>query len=281
MSCELSRDAANLLAYSNLMTHTARDYLREVQYRKPDRLNARALLHTRYGRGDWFEWLAHAIPFSGGGDVADVGCGAGAFWVNAPASIPNELRLHLFDLSPGMVETAKSAATKQGRWHVVQAEEADAGSLPLGDACIDTLLAIHMLYHLDDPLSGAKEFARVLRRNGTAAIVLNPAGTMAELSSLIDAALNRAPQNRAGPLSSDDAIPILRTTFDTVERVRFDDQLVVTDPVDLLSYLVSLPVAETDEAKCALASAVASEFRNSGNVFNITKAADLLLCRNN
>lgn len=84
-------------------------YLRDVQYRHPDRLAARSLLHTRYGRGDWFEWLAENIPLPQGGVVADVGCGAGAFWTNAPGLVPDDLRLHLFDISEGMVQAAGRA----------------------------------------------------------------------------------------------------------------------------------------------------------------------------
>ncbi len=40
------------------MSDSEQSYLRDVQYRFPDRLKARSILHTRYGRGDWFEWLA-------------------------------------------------------------------------------------------------------------------------------------------------------------------------------------------------------------------------------
>ena len=68
-----------------------------------------------------------------------------------------------------------------------------AGVDLLADASVDTTIAIHMLYHLADPTAGLKEMARVTREGGAVAVVLNPAGTMAELS-----ALARAPQ-RYGP----------------------------------------------------------------------------------
>ena len=171
-------------------------YLCEVQYRHPDWLAARALLHTRYGRGDWFEWLAANIPFPAGGVVADVGCGAGAFWADAPPRVPDDLRLRLFDLS-----------------------------------------------------------------------------------ALVDRALARAPGRRVAPLTSEAATPLLQAAFGSVERVRFEDTLVVTDPLDVLAYLLSLPVGDDDAARDALAAAVADAFAGSGAAFRITKAADLLLCR--
>ncbi len=257
----------------------SRHYLREVQYRHPDRLRARSLLHTRYGRGDWFEWLAGHIPLPAGGVVADVGCGAGAFWTHAPWSVPDNLGLRLFDLSPGMVDAATTAVRATARWSDVEASVADAAALPLEDGGADTVLAIHMLYHLPDPAAGVREMARVVRRSGAVAVALNPAGTMAELSSLVREALGVAGGSRPEPLTSDRAIPLLRESFAAVERVRFEDELRVTDPVDLLAYLLSLPVADAPGASEALASAVADAFARSSDGVRIVKAADLLVCR--
>lgn len=264
--------------YFEWMTSDEQRYLRDVQYRHPDRLAARSLLHTRYGRGDWFNWLASNISLPSGAIIADTGCGAGAFWANAPGSVPDDLKLRLFDLSTGMVEAAGRAMAGLNRWTDVRIEVADAAALPIERASADTVLAIHMLYHLPDPAEGVREFVRVLKSGGTAAVVLNPAGTMAELSALIDAALGRKPAERREPLTSDAALPILEGSFRSVQRVRFDDQLAVTDPVDLLAYLLSLPVAETQGAPEALTKAVARAFPHPGAVFRISKSADLLLC---
>ena len=211
--------------------------------------------------------------------IADVGCGAGAFWTNAPRIVPDNLKLRLFDLSPGMVKAAARAVADLHRWSDVRAEVADAAALPLGAGDADTVLAIHMLYHLSDPLAGVREFARVLRPGGVVAVVLNPPGTMAELSSLVDKALGRVAADRREPLTSDQAVPLLNSAFGSVEPIRFDDRLTVTDPVDLLAYLLSLPVAESEQARDALTSAVSSLFSRPGMAFQITKAADLLICR--
>ncbi len=261
------------------MAGDEQSYLRDVQYRFPDRLAARALLHTRYGRGDWFAWLESKLPLPPDSVVADVGCGAASFWSNASPRVSNRLSLRLFDLSPGMIEAATRAMVELDRWADVRAEVADAADLPLQAGSIDTVLAIHMLYHLPDPEAGVREFARVLKPGGAVAVVLNPGGTMAELSALIDSALGRTPTERREPLTSDQALPMLQTCFGSVERFRFDDRLAVTDPVDLLAYLLSLPVAGEDQARERLAAAVAAAFPRSDVIFPISKAADLLVCR--
>lgn len=261
------------------MTNDEQSYLRDVQYRFPDRLKARSVLHTRYGRGDWFDWLSANVPLPSGATVADLGCGAGAFWTNAPESVASDLKLRLFDISEGMVDAARTSIGALERWTDVKADVADAEALPLADASIDTAMAIHMLYHLAEPEKGVAEMARITRRGGTAVVVLNPSDTMSELSTLVRQALETAYDARPLPLSSEQGIEIMRRHFDRVDVVRYDDQLNVTDPVDLLAYLVSLPHAEKGGAMEKLATAVSDAFRRSNGAFAISKASDLILGR--
>lgn len=254
-------------------------YLRDVQYRYPDRLKARALLHTRYGRGDWFDWLSASIPLPPGSTVADLGCGAGAFWTNAPSSIPSDLKLRLFDISRGMVEAARTSIGALKRWTDVQIDVADAEALPLADASIDTTIAVHMLYHLTRPEKGVEEMARITRRGGTVAVVLNPSSTSSELTALVRNTLGSRFEARAQPLSSEQGLDIVRGQFAQVDVVRYDDELRVTDPIDLLAYLGSLPFAEADGSMEKLAAAVDDAFCHSDGVFLISKASDLLVGR--
>lgn len=155
----------------------------------------------------------------------------------------------------------------------------DAVALPLADGSVDTALAIHMLYHLADPAEGVRELARIVGSLGTVAVVLNPSGSMAELTTIIDLALDRSREKRSEPLTSEQALPLLRESFASVERVRFDDELVVTDPTDLLAYLLSLPIAEPEGAAERIAVRVSQAFERDDACFRITKAAELLICR--
>jgi SAM-dependent methyltransferase len=261
------------------MTERDYAYLRDVQYRFPDRLNARAILHTRYGRGDWFEWLAANISLRSRETVVDVGCGAGSFWTNAPDAVTSDLRLRLFDISPGMVDAARTSIDRMQRWKDVEVSVADAVALPLGDARANVTIAIHMLYHLADPAAGLKEMARVTSTGGVVAIVLNPAGTMADLSALVRDTLGGGRDPRPEPLSSEQGLALMRRMFGDVDVIRYDDTLRVTDPVDLLGYLASLPIADTSGAMQAMTAAVERLFRRNDGVFTITRASDLLLAR--
>ncbi|MEE8611188.1 MAG: class I SAM-dependent methyltransferase [Sphingomonas aquatilis] len=261
------------------MASSEQSYLRDVQYRFPDRLKARSILHTRYGRGDWFEWLSANIPLPAGGVIADVGCGAGSFWTNAPQAVPSDLKLRLSDISQGMVDAARAAIAAVQRWHDVEVSVADAVALPLADAGVDTTIAIHMLYHLADPTAGLKEMARVTREGGTVAVVLNPAGTMAELSALARAPFGGQADPRPEPLSSEQGLALMHDAFASVDVIRYDDELRVTDPVDLLGYLTSLPIADKPGIMEQLAAAVQDAFERENGVFTITKASELLIGR--
>jgi ubiquinone/menaquinone biosynthesis C-methylase UbiE len=261
------------------MADSEQRYLRDVQYRFPDRLKARSVLHTRYGRGDWFEWLSANIPLPAGGVIADVGCGTGSFWTNAPQWVPSDLKLRLSDISEGMVDATRAAIAAMRRWHDVEVSVADAVALPLVDASVDTTITIHMLYHLADPASGLEEMARVTREGGAVAVVLNSAGTMTELSALARAPFGGEADPRPEPLSSEQGLALMERAFGRVDVVRYDDELRVTDPVDLWGYLGSLPIADTSGAMEKLAIAVEDAFRRTDGVFTITKASELLIGR--
>ena len=261
------------------MADSEQSYLRDVQYRFPDRLKARSILHTRYGRGDWFKWLFANIPLPTSGVVADVGCGAGSFWINAPQNVSYDLKLRLFDISQGMVDVARASITAMQRWQDVEASVADAVALPLANANADTTIAVHMLYHLADPAAGLKEMARVTREGGTVAVVLNPAGTMGELSALARASFGAEPDPPPEPLSSEQGFALMQNEFASVDVVRYDDELRVTDPVDLLGYLSSLPIADKPGVVERLAVVVEDAFGHAGGVFKVTKASELLIGR--
>jgi SAM-dependent methyltransferase len=136
-----------------------------------DRLAARIAVHS-YSTNP-FElgsWLAERLPLSG--DVLEVGAGTGKLWRGID-HVARGVRLVLTDFSPTMCELLRAVPEA-----VVQ--ECDAGDLPFEDARFDLVLAIHMLYHVDDPDAVLREFARVLRPGGSVAITVHGAGHLAE-----------------------------------------------------------------------------------------------------
>ena len=159
-------------------------YLRNVQYVDSQRLSARANIHAKYGRGDWFSWLAAQADWRSDGDVLEVGCGAGWFWAEAAPYLSRCLRIQLTDISPGMVKEAVIRAREHGPWKWLEGCVADVSHLPFPEASFDAVLASHMLYHAPDPRIALTEIARVLRPSGTAVIATNGISNMRELFDL-------------------------------------------------------------------------------------------------
>lgn len=268
-----------------LQTQTAwndPEYLREQQYRTSFNLAARANLHAKYGRGDWFAWVAQQPAWPSGGEVLELGCGAGWFWANAVRHAPADLRLTLTDLSPGMVEETVERVRELSRWARVEGQAADASALPFASASFDVVQALHMLYHLPEPAVGVREIARVLRPGGLAVIATNGRDTMSELFALSSAVFDGPGRDEAiAGFSLEEAEPILEAQFAQVEFRAYHDTLRITDPADVYAYHTSSPPGDkaAPHQQAALHEVIEEAFAAGGGALNVTKSVGVFLCR--
>lgn len=258
------------------------EYLREAQYRDSSNLAARANLHGKYGRGDWFAWVAEQPAWPVEGRVLELGCGAGWFWTNAIRQVPAGLSLTLTDLSPGMVEETVERVQGLSRWAGVEGKALDASVLPFADASFDVVQALHMLYHLPDPAQGVDEIHRVLRPGGLAVIATNGRDTMSELFALNAAVFGGAARDETiDAFSLERAEPMLRARFDEVELRAYPDTLRITDPADVYGYHTSSPPgdAATPDQAAALSRVIEDAFTKGGGTLTVTKSVGVFLCR--
>jgi ubiquinone/menaquinone biosynthesis C-methylase UbiE len=257
-------------------------YLRNVQYADSQRLSARANIHAKYGRGDWFAWLALQQDWPPDGDVLEVGCGAGWFWGEAAPYLSAGLRIQLTDISPGMVKQAVIRAQENGDWSWLAGCVADVSCLPFPDASFDAILASHMLYHIPDPRVALAEIARVLRCNGTAVIATNGISNMRELFDLRRTVFGgKHGDQLSAAFSLENGRPMAEAVFATVELRKYPDMLVCTEPRDVIDYLTSSPPGDgaSESQLQALHDAVAAAFDKGGGKFIVTKDVGVFLCR--
>lgn len=247
-------------------------------YRFPDPLMARPILQLKYGRQDWYQWLALNIPFEVGSTVADVGCGDGAFWATALQFIPKDLTLRLFDIDAASIDRATDLLGRIGIFGDWQAAVASAEHLPIQRASVNVTLAFNVLHQLEDPLCAIREFTRITRPGGTIAISANPTSSMSEISTVFDKSLGKHRNKKMHRFGSEDATRLCKLLFDDVSVLEYNDDLVITDPIDILGYMISMPACSSKGIMNSIAEHVEFHFENNEH-FSVKKSDHLILAK--
>jgi SAM-dependent methyltransferase len=231
--------------------HAAGQYLNTTA-----KLAARIALHE-YGTNpqDWLAWLDERLPRDR--DVLEVGAGTGRLWTRIAR---RERSLTLVDFSPAMC--ARLVAVVPG----ARVARCDAAALPWRDASFDTVVANHMLYHLDDPAVALREFARVLRPGGRLATATNGRGHLRELPAIANAvgrADLRLSANQSD-FSAETGPPRVARHFDQVTVETYPCDLAVPAPEPVLAALDSfgdapLTPEESSAARRLIEAAIAAD----------------------
>ena len=245
-------------------------YLLSRQYRDNKKLEARANLHRRYGRGsggNWFEWIARHADLPADADVLDIGCGPGWLWAEGKGAFPGGLSLTLADFSPGMIADATKAAEAAGRYARVEGVVADASKLPFADASFDAVLACHMLYHVPDARIALGEFKRVLRPGGILAVTTNLEGNMGPFYALGAAAFGgKASDPAADIFGLRKAEQLVGEQFEDIKVFESPGELAVTSTEDLVLALTSFsPGDNADDAAVERLVRLVEEALEQGN----------------
>jgi SAM-dependent methyltransferase len=256
-------------------------YLRDVQYRDPTKLAARATLHAKYSTAaaPWPAWVLAQIEWAAVRDVLEVGCGPGWLW-DGTRALPDGLQLTLTDLSPGMVENARQRITRSPTFPVVDVREADAQSLPFADQSFDVVMANHMLYHVPDPARAVSELARVVRPGGVVMTATNGAGHLRPLWEIKAEVFGGRPESEnPAVFGSVTGRPILDHSFARVQWRTYEDSLRCTDPDDVVAVLTSSPPGEnaSPEQRADLRRLVVARIEAGGGVFEVAKETGVFL----
>jgi SAM-dependent methyltransferase len=242
--------------------HAARQYASTTA-----NLDARIAIHAHTTNPqDWFAWLDERLPRDG--DVLEVGAGTGLLWNRLSR---RERSLTLTDFSPAMCARLRT---------VVDARvlRCDATRLPFRDASLDTVIADHMLYHVDDPEVALREFARVLRPGGRLATATNGRAHLTELMALAEAV--GRPDLRLGANQSDftaEAGPdLVARHFVAVTAERYHGDLAVPAPEPILAALNSLGEEPLTPAQSSTVRRITQAAIDAEGVYRIGKHTVLI-----
>ena len=210
------------------------------QYETERNLRARQRLwENQTPRFDLFGWVLGLADLGHREDgmVLDVGCGNGAYLAQLSSRGHQAVGI---DLSFGMLSAARTAGQPLAN--------ADATRLPFPDSSFSTVLAPHMLYHVEDRVTAARELRRVLRPAGTCVVVTNGRQHMAALRGLIEEAVRTATpdwemQNPSTHVFSlENGAETLSQAFTNVSMVAPEDPptVVLTDAQVAADYVASI-----------------------------------------
>lgn len=96
--------------------------------------------------------------------VLDCGAGTGALSIAFARVFPEPVRFDAVDISPGMLDRARTAFRAAGVDATLRL--ADARELPFADHAFDMVMTAHALEHIADPRAALREMTRVLKPGG-------------------------------------------------------------------------------------------------------------------
>jgi len=175
------------------------------EYASEERFAKRAALLRELVDGDNPDEIAFAaVAESKPARILDVGCGPGDLTERFVRELGADVKA--IDTSPRMVELTRARG--------VDAQIADAESLPFGDGELDCVFAGWVLYHVPDLDRALAECARVLRPGGRLVATTYFENNMSELWELIEG----VPPRDALSFNHANGAELLRRHFSTVEQ---------------------------------------------------------------
>lgn len=267
-------------------------HLRSEAYVDSSRLETRRSLY-RYAvpRVSFPTWALGHLAESSVGSVLDVGCGNGTYLAHLARTHHLELLVGV-DLSVGMIVEALGGWNAEPRFQLLVA---DAQALPFGDSCFDTLLCMHVLFHVPNIDVAVAEFRRVLRREGVLLVSTNGRDHQRPLREMFDDTVEEIGGKKLpGPVLSsgrrfrlEDAGGVLSRHFQEVALDSINQDLVIPEVDPVLEYLESirsfhetnLPAGVTWESVMAVIQRKVAEAIEVDGSFRSRRHAGVLVCR--
>lgn len=133
---------------------------------------AESLEYFHWRNDQYFPYI-ELMPVSGcdGQTVLDYGCGPGHDLVGF-AHYSKPRRLIGMDVSPTSLGEAEARLALHGARAELVRLDPESAQLPLDSASVDHVHASGVIHHLPDPLQTLRELRRVLRRGGTANVMV-------------------------------------------------------------------------------------------------------------
>ena len=123
----------------------------------------------------WMQPPAMVVERSGikrGMSILEIGCGSGAFTIDAARAVGPEGTVHALDVQSEMLDQLRRKLSSPENADVsnIVAHQADAYHLPFDDGSLDLVYMVTVLSEIPDQARALDEFMRVLRPGGILAV---------------------------------------------------------------------------------------------------------------
>ncbi|WP_160686987.1 methyltransferase domain-containing protein [Clostridium sp. C2-6-12] len=212
------------------------------QYKNSANLSARISLHdlfstNKYG---WHKWFYDQLDLCEDMTVLELGCGNGSLWIRNVDRIPKNCKITLTDISEGMLEDARQNLGDYSK--KLNFNRVDAQNIPYEDNSFDVVIADHIFYHISDKQKALSEIKRVLKPKGylyLATIGKNHLIELRELLKEFKSNIVIAQSDFAEDFGLENGATQISNYFDTIELLRYEDSLIVSEIEPIINYLYS------------------------------------------
>ena len=229
-----------LNAMLNLIHITGADQSLKTQYLNSTNVAARIRLHSEYSvnQEGWFPWLYRMSDIQDGMNILEIGCGNGALWLENMNHIPPDVHITLSDISDGMLRDARNSINDERfSFSCFNAEK-----IPFEDESFDVVYANHMLFYCENIDLVVKECRRVLKKGGKLICSTYSKRHMKEITELVqefDKDIVLSSDVLYERFGLDNGNNILNRYFGSVECIRYEDFIEISDSEPLINYIVS------------------------------------------
>ena len=229
-----------LNAMLNLIHITGADQSLKTQYLNSTNVAARIRLHSEYSvnQEGWFPWLYRMSEIQDGMNILEIGCGNGALWLENMNHIPPHVHITLSDISDGMLRDARNSINDERfSFSCFNAEK-----IPFEDESFDVVYANHMLFYCENIDLVLKECHRVLKKGGKLICSTYSKRHMKEITELVqefDKDIVLSSDVLYEKFGLNNGNEILNRYFGSVECIRYEDFIEISDSEPLINYIVS------------------------------------------
>lgn len=269
----------------NLIHITNMEHAIVDQYKTAVNINARIELHRRFSHNPtpWFAWIAGMVPVNEMDKILEVGCGGGQLWQQIPRHVLRTKEIHVTDASSGMVEDAAELLKGSGRDSLIFETE-DCQSLSYRDETFDGVIANHVLFYVKNLSQALKEIHRVLKPGGMFYCSTYGREHMKEITFLVqefDPRITLSEVALYELFGLENGQALLEEIFSCVDKVMYDDYLMVTEAEPLLDYILSCHGNQSEilsQRQLEFKRFLQKKIEEKGGI-RITKKAGVFLCR--